>query len=61
MAESLGHRVTHLHRSRYGPLTLEGLEPGAWRELEASEVVALRAATTSSRGYEPGRAGSAPG
>ena len=61
MAEAVGHRVTHLHRSRYGPLTLEGLEPGAWRELEASEVRALRGVTTSSRGDGPGRAGSAPG
>ena len=61
MVEAVGHRVKRLHRSRYGPLTLEGLEPGAWRELEASEVRALRAVTTSSRGYGPGRAGSAPG
>jgi 23S rRNA pseudouridine2605 synthase len=38
MTEAIGNRVTRLHRSRYGPLTLEGLEPGAWRELEAFEV-----------------------
>jgi 23S rRNA pseudouridine2605 synthase len=42
MLEAVGHRVKELHRSRYGPLTLEGLEPGAWRELEASEVERLR-------------------
>jgi len=42
MVEAVGHRVRRLHRSRYGPLTLEGLEPGAWRELEPSEVEALR-------------------
>ncbi len=42
MIESVGHRVKHLHRSRYGPLTLKGLEPGAWRELEPSEVERLR-------------------
>jgi 23S rRNA pseudouridine2605 synthase len=42
MVEAVGHRVKRLHRSRYGPLTLEGLEPGAWRELEASEVERLR-------------------
>jgi 16S rRNA U516 pseudouridylate synthase RsuA-like enzyme len=41
MAEAVGNRVARLHRSRYGPLTLEGLEPGAWRELEASEVERL--------------------
>jgi 23S rRNA pseudouridine2605 synthase len=42
MFDAVGHRVKRLHRSRYGPLTLEGLEPGAWRELEASEVERLR-------------------
>jgi 23S rRNA pseudouridine2605 synthase len=42
MVEAVGHRVRRLHRSRYGPLTLEGLEPGAWRELEPGEVERLR-------------------
>ena len=42
MLEAVGHPVTRLHRSRYGPLTLRGLEPGAWRELEAPEVEELR-------------------
>ena len=49
MLEAVGHPVRALHRSRYGPLTLEGLEPGAWRELEPSEVDALRAATGARR------------
>ena len=44
MLEAVGHPVVALHRSRYGPLTLAGLEPGAWRELEAGEVEALRRA-----------------
>jgi 23S rRNA pseudouridine2605 synthase len=43
MLEAVGHRVTHLHRSAYAGLTLGGLEPGAWRELEPSEVERLRA------------------
>ena len=43
MLEALGHRVTRLHRSAYAGLTLEGLEPGAWRELEPSEIERLRA------------------
>ena len=47
MLEAVGHRVQTLHRSTYGPLTVEGLEPGAWRELEPSEVERLRAATTT--------------
>jgi 23S rRNA pseudouridine2605 synthase len=37
MLEAVGHLVRHLHRSCYAGLTLEGLEPGAWRELEPSE------------------------
>jgi 23S rRNA pseudouridine2605 synthase len=45
MFEAVGHRVRRLHRSRFGPLTVEGLEPGAWRELQPSEVEALRRAT----------------
>jgi len=42
MLESVGHPVLRLHRSAYAGLTLEGLEPGAWRELEPSEVQRLR-------------------
>jgi 23S rRNA pseudouridine2605 synthase len=42
MLEAVGHPVTQLHRSRYAGLTLEGLEPGQWRELEPSEVDLLR-------------------
>jgi 23S rRNA pseudouridine2605 synthase len=43
MLETLGHRVTRLHRSGYAGLTLDGLEPGAWRELAPGEVERLRA------------------
>jgi 23S rRNA pseudouridine2605 synthase len=42
MLEAVGHPVKRLHRSRYAGLTLEGLEPGQWRELEPSEVQRLR-------------------
>ena len=42
MLESVGHPVRRLHRSLYAGLTLEGLEPGAWRELEPSEVRRLQ-------------------
>jgi 23S rRNA pseudouridine2605 synthase len=45
MLEAVAHPVLRLHRSRYAGLTLEGLEPGAWRELEPIEVERLRAAT----------------
>jgi 23S rRNA pseudouridine2605 synthase len=43
MLEAVGHPVRRLHRTAYAGLTLEGLEPGAWRELEPSEVERLRA------------------
>jgi 23S rRNA pseudouridine2605 synthase len=43
MLEIVGHPVTRLHRSAYAGLTLEGLEPGRWRELEPREVERLRA------------------
>jgi 23S rRNA pseudouridine2605 synthase len=49
MLAAVGHPVTRLHRSRYAGLTLEGLEPGAWRELEPFEVKRLRT-------RQPGRA-----
>src|SRR3954452_15878683 len=42
MLEAVGHPVRRLHRSVYAGLTLEGLEPGAWRELAPDEVKALR-------------------
>jgi len=54
MLETVGHPVQRLHRSRYAGLTLEGLEPGAWRELEPSEVDRLR---TMQRDRAPARAG----
>jgi 23S rRNA pseudouridine2605 synthase len=43
MLAAVGHPVTALHRSGYAGLTLEGLEPGRWRELEPLEVEQLRA------------------
>jgi 23S rRNA pseudouridine2605 synthase len=41
MLAAVGHPVTRLQRSGYAALTLEGLEPGAFRELEPSEVQQL--------------------
>jgi 23S rRNA pseudouridine2605 synthase len=57
MCEAVGHPVIRLHRSRYAGLTLEGLEPGQWRELEPSEVGRLRDLPGQPRrsgGSEPG-------
>jgi 23S rRNA pseudouridine2605 synthase len=42
MLAAVGHPVSRLHRSVYAGLTLEGLEPGEWRELEPREVEQLR-------------------
>jgi 23S rRNA pseudouridine2605 synthase len=43
MLEAVGHPVRRLHRKAYAALTVEGLEPGEWRELSADEVKSLRA------------------
>jgi 23S rRNA pseudouridine2605 synthase len=42
MCEAVGHPVRYLHRRVYAGITLEGLAPGEWRELTASEVARLR-------------------
>jgi len=42
MCAAVGHPVQRLHRSRYAGLTLQRLEPGAWRELTGEEVAELR-------------------
>jgi 23S rRNA pseudouridine2605 synthase len=55
MLAAVGHPVLRLHRSLYAGLSLEGLEPGAWRELEPFELEQLRSAAPP-----PRRAGSAP-
>src|SRR5262249_51042186 len=57
MMAAVGHPVTKLHRSRYAGLTLEGLEPGAWRELEPFEVERLR---NRWPGHPPAREGPPP-
>jgi 23S rRNA pseudouridine2605 synthase len=53
MLAAVGHPVIRLHRPRYAGLTLEGLEPGAWRELEPSEVMQLRNPAPPPRRAEP--------
>jgi 23S rRNA pseudouridine2605 synthase len=49
MCAAVGHPVRRLHRSRYAGLTLAGLEPGQWRELEPVEVDRLRSLTSPNR------------
>ena len=47
MLAAVGHPVTQLHRSAYAGLTLAGLEPGACRDLNPSEVEQLRRAVNT--------------
>jgi 23S rRNA pseudouridine2605 synthase len=42
MVEAIGHRVSSLERTAFGPLRLQGLEPGAYRRLSKAEVERLR-------------------
>ena len=42
MLEAVGPPVRRLHRSKYGPLTIEGLKPGHWRDLTPKEVELLK-------------------
>ena len=44
MCSAVGHEVVQLHRSNFGPLALDGLTEGQWRELSDAEVKALRQA-----------------
>ncbi len=45
MLEAVGSKVLKLVRVRIGPLTLDGLAIGKWRELEPIEVIKLRKLT----------------
>jgi pseudouridine synthase len=42
MLAAVGLTVVKLHRPKYGPLILDGLKPGQWRELSQSEVKLLK-------------------
>jgi len=41
MCEAVGHPVTHLERTRFGPVELGDLPPGEWRDLTEDEVAAI--------------------
>ena len=47
MVEAVGHRVTALERTAFGPLRLEGLAPGEHRRLSAAEIERLRKAAAT--------------
>jgi 23S rRNA pseudouridine2605 synthase len=42
MCEAVGHPVTALRRTAFGPLRLGGLQPGGYRRLNAAELKRLR-------------------
>jgi 16S rRNA U516 pseudouridylate synthase RsuA-like enzyme len=42
MVEAVGHRVVSLERVAFGPLRLQGLEPGQHRRLSGAEIERLR-------------------
>ncbi|MSQ30616.1 MAG: rRNA pseudouridine synthase [Dehalococcoidia bacterium] len=43
MFEAVGHHVSRLRRTEFGPVRLDGLAPGASRQLTPEELAALRA------------------
>lgn len=49
MCEHVGHPVKRLERTRFGPLDLGDLRPGAWRELDARDVAQLANAGSAAR------------
>jgi 23S rRNA pseudouridine2605 synthase len=42
MLEAVGLPVKKLHRSQYGPLNVQGLKPGQWRDLSEEEILRLQ-------------------
>ena len=55
MCDAVGHPVEKLARVRFGPLALGELPIGAWRDLGAGELAALRVAAGLSGGGGAGR------
>src|SRR6266566_8338284 len=53
MIEDVGFKVLKLVRTGIGPLTLEGLEVGSWRELTCPELAALRQSRVRPRRGSP--------
>lgn len=55
---TVGYRVQRLVRIGYGPITLAGLEPAAWRPLTAAEVADLGGTAAPEASDRPARASS---
>ena len=54
MCDAVGHPVEKLVRLRFGPLALGSLPIGAWRDVRAAELAALRAAAGLNAGARGG-------
>lgn len=52
MMLAIGHPVLRLRRDTFGPLSVEGLAEGSWRELTATETAAVLAAAGMGEGEE---------
>ena len=61
MCFAVGHPVMKLKRTRYGPVKLGSLDPGAHRELTADEMEKLERYMEEKRPRKPARRGSNPG
>jgi 23S rRNA pseudouridine2605 synthase len=61
LAEHAGYRVMRLTRTRFAGLTAEGLRPGQWRELTASEIRTLRAHNSAQEEAAAQEPAAAPG
>ncbi len=54
MVEAVNFKVLKLVRTAIGPLTLAGLEVGAWRKLKPAEIVALKNSPREAGALTPG-------
>lgn len=54
MCEAVGLEVVRLKRIAVGPIKLGMLQPGRWRDLKSSELIALRGAITKAGGNGTG-------
>lgn len=49
MTAAVGHPTLRLVRASIGPISLDGLQPGEWKELDENEMKALRASIRESK------------
>lgn len=55
MLDAVGHPALSIRRVRFGPLDIEDLKPGKWRNLRKDELARLRAAASRARKNRPVR------